>query len=210
MIQQVNLLRHNGSGNNPFFKNPYVLISAVFLFILLIISAFSHYSLQKQQERHQQLEQQLQAATEHLQTIQTRFPSQIPDKTLQLEIQHTQQRYQSLLQVVELLTDDQSDRAQGFSRYLTALADQADANVWLTRIYFDSDSHDINLQGSTFKPEQIPALLQRLHHNQAFKGRHFAKLLIEQKPENGSQTNFSVSSNIKTEADKEADKHDAN
>ena len=206
MIQQVNLLRHNGYGDNPFFKNPYVLLSAAFIFILLIISTFTHHTLQKQQERHQQLEQLLQAATERLQTIQARFPSQTPNKTLQLEIQQTQQRYQSLLQVVERLTDDQSDQAQGFSRYLTALADQADSNVWLTRIYFDSDSHDINLQGSTFKPEHIPALLQRLHHNPAFKGRHFAKLLIEQKPENGSQTDFSVSSNLKTEADS----HDAN
>lgn len=203
MIQQVNLLRHNGYGDNPFFRNPYVLTSAALICILLIISAFTHYSLQAQQDRHQQLEQQLQAATEHLQTIQARFPSQTPDKTLQLEIQQTQQRHQSLLQVVELLTEDQSDHAQGFSRYLTALADQADTNVWLTRIYFDSDSHDINLQGSTFKPEQIPALLQRLHHNQAFKGRHFAKLLIEQKPDNGSQTDFSVSSNLKTEAEKD-------
>lgn len=206
MIQQVNLLRHNGYEDKQFFKNPYVLISVVFVGILLTISLFTQYNQRQLKLRHQDVAQQLQATTERLQTIQARFPSQTPDKTLQLELQQTQQRYQSLLQVVELLTDDQSDQAQGFSRYLTALADQAEANVWLSKIYFDSDSQDISLQGSTFKPELIPALLQRLQTSQAFKGRHFAKLLIEQKPEKGSPTDFSVSSNLKAEADK----HDAN
>lgn len=203
MIQQVNLLQHTSYGDKQFFKNPYVLISATFVGILLTISLFTQHHQQQQKARHQYVEQQLQATTERLQKIQARFPSQTPDKTLQLELQQTQQRYQSLLQVVELLTDDQSDQAQGFSRYLKALADQAEANVWLTRIYFNSDSHDISLQGSTFKPELIPALLQRLQTSQAFKGRHFAKLLIEQKPEQGSPTDFSVSSNLKTQTDKD-------
>lgn len=203
MIQQINLLPRNDDGNKQLLKNPYVLISLAVCTILLLISTVNQYQLQARKDRHQQLTQDLQAASARLLAIQARFPSQITDKTLQLELEQTRQRYQSLQQLVEKLTDDQSDQARGFSSYLTALAEQADANLWLTRIQFDSDSHDITLQGVTFKSEQIPALLQRLQLSKAFQGRHFAKLLIQKNPDNDAQTDFSVSSNLtpKTETD---------
>ncbi|PPD32799.1 MAG: hypothetical protein CTY19_10075 [Methylomonas sp.] len=205
MIQQVNLLRHSSHGDNQLLKNPYFLTSIVVCVVLLTISVINYSNHSAQISRHQQLQQELQAASARLQEIQARFPSQTPDTTLQLALQQTQQRYQSLQQIVALLTEDQSDQVLGFSRYLTALADQADANVWLTRIQFDSESHHISLQGSTFKSEQIPALLQRLQHSKAFQGRHFARLLIQKNPNNDTQTDFSVSSNLKPEADS----HDA-
>lgn len=201
MIQQVNLLGKNGQADKPLLKNPYLQITALVCLSLLGISAIGAYQLHQQRNRHRQLEQRLQAAAGHLTEIQTRFPRQAIDNTLLQALQQARQRQQNLSQILELLTDDRSDQALGFSRYLSALADQADREVWLTRIRLDSASRDIDLQGSTFKPEQIPALLKNLQTSPAFKGRHFAKLIMRQNSDNGAQTDFRVSSNLKPEAE---------
>lgn len=199
MIQQVNLFRKNGQTDKPLLQNPYLLLSLSMCVALLGISAINAYRLQQQQDRHGQLEQQLQLATTHLMDVQARFPRPAIDNTLAQAVQQARQRHQSLTQILELLTDNQSDQALGFSRYLNALADQAQREVWLTRIQLDSTRDAVNLEGSTFKPEQIPALLRGLQKSQAFKGRHFASLRMQQNPENAAQTDFSVSTRLKSD-----------
>jgi Tfp pilus assembly protein PilN len=203
MIQQVNLFRKDGQTDKPFFKNPYLQVSVSVCAMLLGLSAINAYQLQQQKKQREQLEQQLQVATTHLTDMQARFPRQTIDATLLQALQQAQQRYQSLSQILELLTDDQSDQALGFSRYLSALADQAEREAWLTRIRFDTTRNTIDLEGSTLKPEQIPALLRGLQKSQAFKGRHFARLVMQQNPENAGQTDFSVSSSLKSEQEKD-------
>lgn len=207
MIQQVNLYRNADQADYAFLKNPYALISLGACLLLIIVSVVSEYNLQQQKQQRQDLEQQLQIATAHLEDVQTRFPQKTLDNALTLQLQQAQQQYQNLAQIMELLSDDQSDQALGFSRYLSALADQADRDIWLTRIRFDSINNDISLHGSTFKPEQIPALLQRLQNSPAFKGRHFARLSIKQNPENNAQTDFSVSSNLKPDPENSDAQH---
>jgi Tfp pilus assembly protein PilN len=94
MIQQVNLLRHSSHGDNQLLKNPYFLTSIVVCVVLLTISVINYSNHSAQITRHQQLQQELQAASARLLEIQARFPSQTPDTTLQLALQQTQQRYQ--------------------------------------------------------------------------------------------------------------------
>ena len=84
---------------------------------------------------------------------------------------------------------------------MSALAGQADSQVWMTAIRFNSQTDSITLKGGTFKPEQIPLLLKRLQNTSVFKGRHFAKLLIQQSKETPEQVDFSVSSSLKPETE---------
>lgn len=207
MIQQVNLYRNTDQADYAFFKNPYVLVSLGVCLLLIIVSVMAEYSLQQQKQQRQELEQQLQIASAHLEEVQTRFPQKTLDDALTQELQQARQQYQSLSQILALLSDDQSDQALGFSRYLSALAYQTDRDIWLTRIRFDSVNNDISLHGSTFKPEQIPTLLQHLQNSSAFKGRHFARLSIKQNPDNNAQTDFSVSSNLKPDPDNSDAQH---
>jgi Tfp pilus assembly protein PilN len=129
--------------------------------------------------------------------LQAKFPKQAVDNSLSEQLQTSQQLYQSLSQIVELLSDDQSDQAKGYSQFLTALAEHTNRDVWLTRINIDSTTQDIRLHGSTFKSDQIPALLQHLQNSKAFKGRHFARLTIQENPDNPALTDFNVSSSLK-------------
>ncbi|MCQ8105075.1 PilN domain-containing protein [Methylomonas sp. SURF-2] len=203
MIQQVNLLRKDGRTDKTLLTNPYLLVSVSVCAIMLGISAYDTYQLQLQKQQHEQLEQQLLAATTRLTELQARFPRRTIDNTLLQALQQATQRQQNLSQILELLTDDQSDQALGFSRYLSALAEQAQPDVWLSRIRLDSTRNSLELEGGSFKPEQIPALLQGLQKSPAFNGRHFARLLMQQNPENSPQTDFSVSSSLKPEQEQD-------
>jgi hypothetical protein len=200
-MQQVNLLPKTSQDKISLLTSPYVLAGLAFGGALLMISALDSYRIAQLTKQHQQLEQQLASSSAQLIELQSRFVPQTVDGTLEQELHRTRQRYQSLSEIVEILADDQSDAARGFSRYLTALADQSLRDVWLTRIHIDTAGNVISLKGSTFVPEQIPALLQRLKNSQAFQGRHFASLLIQQNPEQQKQADFSVGSNLKTDGE---------
>jgi uncharacterized short protein YbdD (DUF466 family) len=208
MIQQINLYQVKGDSNKHLLLNPYIFSFIAFILLLITISGFSLNSLYSNQVQQKQLKAQLQQVDTRLQHIQAEHPNQPIDTVLSQELQQTQNYYQNLTQTLEMLADTQSDRSQGFSRYLQALANQADHNIWLTRIQFNSKSDSIRLEGSTFKPEQISLLLERLQTSNVFKGRYFAKLDIQQSKENSEQFNFSVSSSLKTESEESnAGKH---
>ncbi|OQW80013.1 MAG: hypothetical protein BVN35_01175 [Proteobacteria bacterium ST_bin11] len=202
MIQQINLYQNGGKQGNAIFRNPYVLAVIGVSAYLLIASVVANRSLHDSQTELQQLQSRLAQAQADLQTLQTQYPNQQVDGLLNREIQQSQTAYQSLSHVLELLADDNSDQTQGFSRYLSALATQADSNVWITGINIESASDSIRLQGSTYKPEQIALLLERLQNTGPFKTRHFAKLTIQQSSAAAELSEFSVSANFKD--DKEA------
>ncbi len=197
MIQQVNLYQLNDNKNRHLLFDPYALTILGVLLFLLIAGGFARHKLNNSLSEQEQLLSQLQQAQANLQSLQAKYPNQQIDALINQEIQQSQSLYQSLSQVLELLAEDQSDQTQGFSAYLAALAAQADSGAWLTGVQINTASNNIRLQGSTFKPEQIALLLQRLQHTSPFKGRHFAKLSILQSPDVADQTDFSVSSSTK-------------
>lgn len=206
MIQQINLYQNGGTGNNHALLNPYLLAIVASCLCLAIVSGLGVNELHGNQAERQRLQTDVREAQAQLKELQAQYPSQQIDALLNQELQQTQSVYQSLSQILELLADNQSDQSQGFSRYLSALAEQANADVWLTGIRINSETDSLSLQGSTFKPEQIPALLQRLQNTAAFKGRHFAKLRIQQAPQTAEQVDFSVSSSLQPETEANDDR----
>ncbi len=194
MIQQINLYQEAEKSNSRLLLNPY-LLAGVMIFAGLLATAFLAWqSLGELQSQRQQLQQQLQTATAEVLMLQAQLPNQQSNTVLEQQLQQSQSVFQSLSHVVEMLADDQSDQTQGFARYFTALANQADSKVWLTKIEINAVNDDLSLQGSTFQPELIPVLLQRLQQTDAFKGRHFAQMQIRQAKDAAEQVDFSVSS----------------
>lgn len=201
MIQQINLYQQGDTGHGHVLLNPYLLSVLGVCLVLLIAGGFASHTLHRRQAELQQLQAQAQQAQAQLQNFQSKYPHQQIDALLNQEIQQSQSLYHSLSHVLERLQEDQSDQTQGFSAYLSALAEHADNSVWLTGIKIDSTNNNIRLQGSTFKPEQIALLLQGLQHTAPFQGRHFARLHIQQAPDAGEQTDFSVSSSFEDETE---------
>lgn len=194
MIQQVNLYPLDEAANQHWLANPYGLAILATLAGLLASTGFNLYWLNQQQHQRQQLQLQIQTTATEITALQTKLPTPQTNNALDRQLQQTQIVYQSLSKIIEMLTDDQSDKAQGFSRYLSALADQADNKVWLSKIAIDSASNQLLLEGSSYQAELIPALLQRLQHTEAFQGRHFSKLQIQQNKDHPEQVDFSIGS----------------
>jgi len=194
MIQQINLYQNGGQDRSHVLLNPYMLALIGICLYLLIVGTLASNSLRNRQEELHQLQAELKQAQTHL---QSQYPDRQVDALLSQEIRQSQSLYQSLSHVLELLAEDRTDQAQGFSGYLSALAAQADSGAWITGIDIDSTDNSIRLYGSAFKPEQIALLLQRLQNVEPFKGRHFAKLSIQQSSKAAELSEFSVSSRYK-------------
>jgi Tfp pilus assembly protein PilN len=205
MIQQINLYHDNIDTRSQSNLYHYLLVLIASIMLLLISSGLSWYQIGTQQSKRQLLQNQLQQSTTELLTLQSQLPNPQNDALLDLEIQQAQTRYQNLSRIMELLTDTQQDQTRGFSHYLNALAEQADSSAWLSRIKINTISNDISLYGSSFQPQPIPLLLQRLQTTSAFKGRSFARLNMQQSDKAPEQINFSVSSSLKPDTEDKDD-----
>lgn len=205
MIQQINLYHDNIDTRSQSNLNHYLLVLIASVMLLLISSGLSWYQIATQQSKRQLLQTQLQQATTELLTLQSQLPNPQNDALLDQEIQQAQTRYQNLSRIMELLTDTQQDQTRGFSHYLSALAEQADSSAWLSRIKINTISNDISLYGSSFQPQPIPLLLQRLQTTSAFKSRSFARLNMQQSDNAPEQIDFSVSSSLKPDTEDKDD-----
>lgn len=195
MIQQINLYQeHDTSSSHAWLLNPYLQVVVLIIVGLLVTAVLTWQSLADLQFQRHQLQQQLQVATAEVSLLKGQLPNPQSNSLLEQQLQQSQTVFQSLSHIVEMLADDQSDQTQGFSRYFTALANQSDSKVWLSRIEINASNNRLSLQGSTFQADLIPALLQRLQQTEVFKGRHFSKMQIGQTKDAPEQVDFSVSS----------------
>jgi len=193
MIQQVNLFKDSlkQSQAKPML-NSYVYGLMAILILLSVYSAFLWLELNNTKNSLQLAKQQLIQAESKVQVLKVEHPKQQINTLLSHELSRSQQVFNSLSQVIGLLTDEKSDQTQGFSAYFSALARQSITGAWLTNISINTQKHTINLQGRTYQAEKIALLLQNLHHEPSFQGRSFAKLIMTQAEESESQIDFAI------------------
>lgn len=121
-------------------------------------------------------------------------PSQELNATVLAEIEQWQNSVNEASQTLQLLAGREAVLLQGFSIYLQALANQSNPEVWLTNIHIDRQNVGLKIEGSTFKPERIPQVLEQLQQEPAFKGQTFAKLTMQQSAKIARQIDFTLSS----------------
>jgi len=194
MRQQVNLYQEILQSRSRPVINPYILGLTVITLVLIGISVYITVDLNNTKNSLQQAKQQLKKAETRVQLLQAQYPKQQINTLLTQEISRSQNILASLSRVIHLLTDNESDQAQGFSRYFSALARQSIPDVWLRTIYINAQTNNLELQGSTYTAEKIPVFIQKLHNESVFQGKHFEKLIITQSKESENQIDFTVSS----------------
>jgi hypothetical protein len=117
-----------------------------------------------------------------------------PNEQLIAEIEHWQNSVNETMETLQVLSGKETILSQGFSFYLKALAFKSNPEVWLTVIHIDGQNGGMRLEGSTFKPQQLPQVLQQLQNQSALKGQTFAKLMMQQSPNIDGQIDFTLSS----------------
>jgi Tfp pilus assembly protein PilN len=90
-------------------------------------------------------------------------------------------------------------RTEGYSELLRALARRSIEGVWLTRIEFGDEGGQLSLAGRAARAELVPAYLERLRAEQAFRSQSFSRLEVTRAP-SVSFVEFTLSSGAPAEA----------
>lgn len=209
MIQQVNLYQ------NLFDKkqakpttNKYLYGLALVILLLIAFSIYLFVDMKDTKNSLQEAKLKLQDTELQINELRMKYPAQQIDEQIIQEISQLQNVLTSLSAVLHLLTDEDSDQTQGFSRYFSAFSRQSIADVWLSNINIDAGKQSLTLQGSTFYPGKTPMFLQNLQHEPIFQGKSFAKLVMSQAEKNKSRIDFTISTTAEESDISEQKVHD--
>ena len=141
--------------------------------------------LREVQERHDKMAKQ----TVELARL---YPERGKDSQLAKRVEQLRQQVQLKQIVVTRLADRSEGNTQGYSEYLEGLARQRLPQLWLTRIAIRQGGQQLELDGSTLQPDQVPLLLQRLADEKAFNGAEFKYFTMDRPEKQPHQVDFSL------------------
>ena len=95
---------------------------------------------------------------------------------LAAEIDAARTQLTARTEVVEVLDSGRLGNTSGFSTYLSGFARLAQNDLWLTGFQVAAGGEAIEIRGRMLDPARLPAYVQRLSSEAAFKGRRFAAL----------------------------------
>jgi len=199
-MQQINLyqelVQEKKSGLS---KQSYLIGGSLLLLLVLCYCVWQGWQVHQLKAKLHLKQAQLSMEISDLSLIQQQYPKQDINPLLVSELDHLQNITAALKRVVTMLSDQHSDKNTGFSAYFNALAEQSIKTIWLTEISINTETNSIYLQGSTYRPDTLPQLINLLNKEAVFKGRYFADLQMHRSKSNTQQINFTIS----TQAPKE-------
>jgi len=184
MNQQINLYH----GDNSNAKKPLILYTMLFVFFVAAFIMFSVHLKNGNDILRVDVKIQQHAladAEAYTSEMKTKYPKKEHNALLEKRIKQSQILRQNLVDVMSLVSDDSSDKTQGFSRYFTAFAQQKTAGVWINQVSINAEQNSINLFGSTKKAGNVPVFFQNLHTESIFKGKIFSNLNMNTNTETG-------------------------
>lgn len=101
-----------------------------------------------------------------------------PSKALEEEIVRLQLQRKQQLDLIDRLSGADVGNAEGFSKYLTALARQPLHGLWLTGFSVGGSNDDIVIRGQAVRPELVPAYIRQLGREDVLRGRKMNELQV--------------------------------
>lgn len=191
MSQQVNLYQPIFRKEKKIFSTQTLLQACLILVVALgLIYGYGRWqvhSLAVQLDRARVQATQMQQRVAEIQRVS---PARTPDprliahnRRLQTELAHKQR-------VMATLADRALGNTAGFAPYFAGLARQHVDGLWLTGLTVAGGGAQLELRGSTLKPELVPRYLQRLGGEGAFKGMAFRTFEMTRPDTHPQQINF--------------------
>lgn len=193
MIQQVNLYQDKVKGvQNSTALLYYAAGILAFPLLLMLTSFYLLFDVNTLKVEVEKTRQNLSDEESRVTNLMERLPKQQNDAVFSDQIKLLQDKLNELSQTFNVLTQQKNAAQQGFSEYFQALAEQSVPDIWLSKIHIIGSRRIINLEGSTYKPEQVPYLLQQLENEPVFHGQTFAKLIMQKSEQKPGQINFKL------------------
>jgi len=150
---------------------------AVLLGLTVLLYVVESYQFNELQHQASQAAQKNNRLVEQKDNLEAQVAQRVPDQDLVTRVELEEQR----LTLKRLLKAELENRtaliSQGYSPMLTDLAAVADANVWLSRIYFNEQQ--IEFEGFGQQPSSIPRWIERLKTADTLKGFAFAAMTMD-------------------------------
>jgi hypothetical protein len=182
MSQQINLFRVE-------FRKPRELLSVptVVAAVLLVIAGVLGYKgygeaqLKDVENRIELVDAGLSQMREQLAGLGAGNPQAGPSKALLDEVSSTEARVKARQSLIEALKGGGIGSAEGFSKYLAALARQRAEGVWLTGIKVGGAGADFTLQGRVLRADLLPGYIRLLNGEQALRGKQIGQMSLLEK-----------------------------
>jgi Tfp pilus assembly protein PilN len=153
------------------FRRALWLLPAVFA-LLIIVALWQRAALHQERQRTDSARADVQAVLDQISAMSRQLPASAPA----VSIEQLRQQLTERQAVLAALTSEHS-ASQGFSAFLMRLAEHADPAIWLTAITLDHAQ--VQLQGATVKPENLPDWLLSLQHGDGDKTLRFGQLQLQ-------------------------------
>lgn len=185
MAQQINLF-------NPVFLKQKKYFSAVTMLqslglVLAGVLAFYGYTLYATRAQSRIAADSAQQLASQSQQVAA-LASQGRNHLLQDELVQTHARLRQREETLALLRTGGLGNTAGFARYLTALAHEAVAGVWLTGFSVSGDEAELHLSGRVLQADLVPAYLRALNREEVMRGRRIAELRLTAREERDAGT----------------------
>jgi hypothetical protein len=130
---------------------------------------------------------QLQAQGEQIAKYTREFSPEGRSKALEEELARTAAQLKQREDLVAMLHTGALGNTAGFARYLSALARQTMAGVWLTGFTIGGDEAELLLNGRVLQADLVPAYVRALNREEVMRGRRIAEMRLTAREERETQ-----------------------
>jgi hypothetical protein len=111
------------------------------------------------------------------------YSDQGTSKKLEEDIARVEAQLRRRTELLGEMKTNIGTNAEGFSKYLAALARQGTQGVWLTGIQVDGKSNDLVIKGRALRADLVPAYVRSLSRDATFSGRALSALQVTAREE---------------------------
>lgn len=194
MMQQINLYRPIFRKQEKKFSSRAMLQAGLAIIAgIVVMYGFQLWQLSGARSELQRVDTQLAAATKRLQDATQKYGPGAKNGQLESEVSKLEQQVAARLQVQDLLSRGLFSNTSGFSQFFLAFARQHLPGVWLTGFDITGAGENMQLQGRTVDPAQVPRYVQRLSAETPLAGKEFQVFTMakpDKKEKEGDQPRY--------------------
>ncbi|MGZ3181646.1 MAG: PilN domain-containing protein [Telluria sp.] len=189
MSQQINLF-------NPVFLKQKRIFAAgamaralgVLLLGLSLLAGYGQWSLQQLRRQSSQQNLMVELRKAQLAKANADLVPRKKNAALEAEAAEVEAQLAALKKATGAIAQGDLGNTNGYAEYFVALARQRVDGLWLTGVTVVGAGGDLTVQGGALDASLVPAFIQRLGSEAAFKGKQFGSLEIsEPQPLAGAQ-----------------------
>lgn len=196
-MQQINLLQPElRTSQKRLPLNKALTYTGVLVAVIAVVSGVQWWQQYSQSQNLIAAKQDEKKLLKQIETVTSEIAAMSDDSDFKRVLLEKEQELNNKTNVLTVLSGQKFGNTKGFAEQFTGLSRQHVDGLWITALNIHAGGSKLNIQGSTYSPEQVPRYLQNLGNETSFKGVEFKTFLME-RDQGSSQVNFDIRSTQK-------------